>query len=106
MTIPVSSEISAGVIDPHDMERCCFCRKATPFWTSIEDRAPGDQVACCDGCASRGFPSDVPSKRVWMRRERISIAPTFREENDYGSGRYVRRPFPDEVAVYPPRMPR
>ena len=105
MTIPVTPEPTHGVaIDTDDMEHCCFCRKPTISWTAIEERAPGDQVACCEGCASRGFPSDVPSKRVWMRRERISHSPTFREI-DEGSGR-TRRPFPDEVAIYPPRMPR
>ena len=101
--IPTTSEPSAGVTSPRDMERCCFCRAPTPHWTAIEERAPGDQVACCEGCASRGFPTDVPSKRVWMRRESIAMVPTY---GDINNGYGPRRPHPDEVAIYPPRMPR
>ena len=47
-------------------ERCCFCRRPTPFWFQPKD------VACCRECGGRAEPSDVPSKKEWMRRERLA----------------------------------
>ena len=55
-----------------DVERCCFCRKRTGFWTLLSDRTPGEQVACCASCARVAKEEDVPTKKVWIRRERIA----------------------------------
>lgn len=57
-------------------ERCCFCRTATPSWTTLKGRKPGQQVACCPQCAKRAEPKDVPSKEDWCRREDIAT-PSF-----------------------------
>lgn len=74
--IPIHREESAKCMP---IERCCFCRDTTHFWTSLEDRAPGQQVACCHLCAIRANPEDVPSKQVWLRLERIAHRPTIGE---------------------------
>lgn len=66
MSIPLTRE-------PPDMgalERCCFCRKPTPMWTAMDERVPGEQVACCDACAETRTHEDVPSKREWCGIER------------------------------------
>lgn len=60
-------------------ERCCICRDKTVFWSALPDRTPGQQVACCPHCASRANPNDIPTKTVWMRRERIAHHPTIGE---------------------------
>ena len=53
-------------------ERCCFCREPTPFWTIKNGvETTGEDVACCPRCAARALPEDVPTKKVWFRRERI-----------------------------------
>ena len=70
-------------------EPCCFCRKPTPFWTCLEGRNEGQQVACCKSCALYAHVQDVPTKAVWCRRERIV---------DGGSPlRPVMAPRPDEI---------
>lgn len=53
-------------------EKCCICRKVTPFWTKLEDRTPGQQVALCALCAEHAEAGDIPTKMVWLRRERIA----------------------------------
>jgi hypothetical protein len=55
-----------GVEDLQSVERCCFCRNSTRFWYKPKD------VACCRECALRAEPEDVPTKKVWCRRERIA----------------------------------
>jgi hypothetical protein len=55
-----------------EMEKCCFCRTQTQHWTALEGRTEGQQVACCPECAQKANPEDVPTKKVWMRRERIA----------------------------------
>ena len=62
MPIPVENEK-----DPESWlrESCCFCWQPTPWWTSIASRSPGEQVACCPGCAKTYRVKDVPSKRYW-----------------------------------------
>lgn len=60
-------------IRPWEYENCCFCRKRTPFWTTLSDRTPGQQVACCESCAKRAHTQDVPIKEDWCRRERIAV---------------------------------
>ena len=99
MPVIVKSEferLGVTTLDKDDMELCCFCRTPTEFWTEIESR-PADHVACCESCASRAWEEDVPSKSVWIRRERIATLPTFRDIQD---GRGPRAPKPDEVATY------
>ena len=54
-----------------ELENCCFCRQKTPYWYTRKD------VACCECCARFANASDVPSKKVWMRRERIAAASTI-----------------------------
>lgn len=62
-----------------ESERCCFCRKPTPFWTALEDRTPGQQVACCETCSGLHEPSEVPSKAEWCDSERVKTPRTIRE---------------------------
>lgn len=67
MSIPLKRE-------PPDMgpaERCCFCRTPSRMWTDLPDRTPGQQVACCERCASERIPEEVPTKEQWFRAERI-----------------------------------
>ena len=47
-------------------ERCCFCRKSTNYWFLAKD------VACCQECAKNATAKDVPTKKVWCRREDIA----------------------------------
>ena len=63
--IPVS--ITFGTDEPH--ERCCFCRTPTVEWTLLEDRTPGQQVACCGACARLHAPFEVPTKGEWCDAE-------------------------------------
>jgi hypothetical protein len=58
--------------DAIPLEACCFCRKATCFWV---DGLKGKDVACCPKCAKHANPEDVPTKRVWCRREAIAMGP-------------------------------
>lgn len=65
------------VLDPdfkagYPMERCCFCRTPTPYWTELPDRSEGKQVACCPECAQEATAADVPAKKIWWRREEIA----------------------------------
>lgn len=53
---------------PHVRERCCFCRRPTHYWFEPKD------VAVCRACAPHADESDVPSKKVWCRREDIAAA--------------------------------
>lgn len=66
MTIPTRKEPDS---EP-PFERCCFCRERTTFWTDLSDRKPGEQVACCPGCACCREPSEVPTKAAWFEKER------------------------------------
>lgn len=60
-----------------EQERCCFCRAKTPHWTCLPKRKPGEQVACCERCARKAKPEDVPTKRDWCRREEIAGEGSF-----------------------------
>jgi hypothetical protein len=60
-------EGAIALADP--IERCCFCRTPTRWWTKLPDRTPGQQVACCQGCADSQAPADVPTKDQWCDRE-------------------------------------
>lgn len=53
-------------------ENCCFCRNATHWWTSLRDRTPGQQVACCQACAKSRAASEVPSKTAWCDAEKTT----------------------------------
>jgi len=79
MPIPIHQEKDDELTRNTDLEKCCFCRDRTPWWTSLPSRRGGQQVACCPTCASRGDPKDVPSKTDWCRREQIAHRPTFGE---------------------------
>lgn len=60
--------------EPQDMgpaEHCCFCCAPSRMWTTLEDREPGEQVACCESCAKSRTPDEVPSKRAWCDAERV-----------------------------------
>lgn len=56
------------------------------MWTAIASRKPGEQVACCNECATRYRLKDVPSKRYWCEKEDTVAAAlhglTIREEQD------------------------
>lgn len=73
--IPIQHDGETGF----SCERCCFCRTLTHYWSATDSRKPGEQVACCEHCASRADVEDLPTKRVWMRRERIAHRPTYGE---------------------------
>jgi len=68
-TVPLRREPKAVTAKWHEMERCCFCRKRTPFWTALADRTPGEQVACCETCAAAKSPAQVPTKKDWFDKE-------------------------------------
>lgn len=62
--------------DPHTLERCCFCRKRTSWWTKLPKRTPGQQVACCETCSKKHTTSEVPTKDAWCNTER-RLSPRF-----------------------------
>lgn len=47
-------------------EPCCFCHELTRCWTSLPDRQPKEQVACCVRDAAKRKPFEVPGKRAWL----------------------------------------
>lgn len=49
-------------------EHCCFCRRPTQYWFEPKD------VAVCRACAPHAEETDVPTKKVWCRREDIAAA--------------------------------
>lgn len=63
--IEVTKQEDAHETPLHWQEYCCFCRKKTIYWYTPKD------VACCQDCATRAEPKDVPSKKQWCRREDI-----------------------------------
>ena len=63
----IDVELEKGVEVFREVEHCCFCRKPTRFWYLPKD------VACCQQCAKKAEPKDVPSKKVWCRREQIAF---------------------------------
>jgi hypothetical protein len=79
MPVPIHEEVDDELTRNTDQEKCCFCRDQTAWWTSLPNRKPGAQVACCPHCASRADPKEVPSKTAWCRRERIAHRPTYGE---------------------------
>lgn len=65
--IEVHREPREEVWDLAAIERCCFCRRPTRYWYLPKD------VACCQECARKAEPKDVPTKKVWCRREQIAF---------------------------------
>lgn len=63
MAIPIEREPKEFLFAP--LECCCFCHQPTSFWTTLNSRGPGQQVACCPGCAGIFEPEVVPSKDEW-----------------------------------------
>jgi recombinational DNA repair protein (RecF pathway) len=51
----------AGMGPPH--ERCCICRKPTPYWYRPRD------VALCRPCARITRKANVPTKAQWFAKE-------------------------------------
>lgn len=48
---------------PRDtLERCCMCRKETPFWHRSD-------VALCPDCAKTTKLADLPTKAEWCAKE-------------------------------------
>ncbi len=45
-------------------ENCCLCRKPTRYWFRALD------VALCQPCAKAADEGALPSKQVWMAKER------------------------------------
>lgn len=71
--IPVEHEpreVPAGDV----VEACCFCAKGTRYWTKLPDRTPGQQVACCEVCAKKHRPEQVPTKAAWWVAARSARA--------------------------------
>ena len=65
--IDVHPEVVDDERDLTPTERCCFCRKLTRHWYLPKD------VACCQDCAKKADRKDVPTKKVWCRREQIAF---------------------------------
>jgi len=64
VSIPITREPDAAHL--LDAEACCFCHQPTVYWTALPRRKPGQQVACCPGCADI-FPANVvPTKDEWF----------------------------------------
>ncbi len=93
MSVPIHQEPDP---EPIPSERCCICRSPTSYWTSLPTRKLGAQVALCVHCASRADPKDIPTKKVWIRREHIAHRPTIGE---IASGR--DRNYPPAPIVIP-----
>ncbi len=53
------------------LERCCFCRNPTKYWTLDPSKTPGEQLACCEKCSKIANYNDLPTKQQWCRREDI-----------------------------------
>ena len=51
-----------------DTELCCFCDAPTLMWTGTG----GDAVACCSYCSRIHEPAELPSKKEWMARNRLT----------------------------------
>jgi hypothetical protein len=49
-----------------ELERCCICRKETPYWYQPID------IALCHICAQYATVDDLPTKREWIRKEEIA----------------------------------
>lgn len=64
MSVPIHHE--PDTLRGWSAEPCCFCHESTRFWTSLSDRSPAAQVACCPFCADIFDPDVVPSKREWF----------------------------------------
>lgn len=45
------------------LERCCFCRTQTQYWSKARD------VAVCEPCADIHEEVEVPSKKEWCSKE-------------------------------------
>lgn len=62
-------------LEPDDiswpLEKCCFCRNPTKYWTECTNLKPGEQLACCENCARVANYKDLPTKEEWCNRERI-----------------------------------
>lgn len=43
-------------------ERCCICRRHTPYWHQSD-------VALCQPCALVTAPNDLPCKAEWCTKE-------------------------------------
>ena len=67
MSVPIKQE--EGPSHLYERERCFSCRTPTIFWTDLPDRSPGQQVACCPGCACDVKPAEVPTKEQWFANE-------------------------------------
>jgi len=63
MGIPLETEVDP---DQRSVERCCFCRTPTDWWTAIPSRSEAQQVACCEICAGEFRQMDVPTKKYWF----------------------------------------
>lgn len=63
MGIPLETEVEPA---ERSIERCCFCRSPTEWWTAIPSRSEDQQVACCEICAGEFRQMDVPTKKYWF----------------------------------------
>ena len=75
-------------------ENCCFCFEATPCWTNVSGRKPGEQVACCEDCAEEYRVKDVPSKEYWCAMVRRMGTEYMRGRQDMNHDHYKRLQLP------------
>lgn len=73
MTVPIKPEPNPK--PPY--EHCFSCRTPTKFWTDLPDRTPGEQVACCPGCACDLKPNEVITKKAWFERDLLNRRPAW-----------------------------
>lgn len=74
------------------LEHCAICRAITHHWTALPDRAPGEQVACCEGCAKSKTPGDVPTKDAWCVAEKRASGHVRRVTATTPTGRRGNKP--------------
>lgn len=67
MSLKVQHEFPEAGLHCWPLERCCFCRRATPYWCVEKD------VAVCPTCASTRDLDEVPTKAEWCGVEAKAI---------------------------------
>lgn len=46
-------------------ERCCLCWGCTLYWTNLPDRPAHGQVPCCEPCARKAAPVQIPGVQAY-----------------------------------------
>lgn len=66
MPVKVVHEKEFGMSVPNCLERCCKCRKPTPYWYP---KKPRDCALCPDCATNIRKVSEIPLKKDWCRFE-------------------------------------